>query len=105
MRYTTTATILLVLQAARTSRRDISPTLSVQAMRSSTIFWSTALRETPAFITDSRANGQSLNFRLKSAGLFSGPNVDAPQNTYQSDKQIRYDGVLDQGLPSNSVRI
>ncbi len=33
-----------------------------------------------------------LNFRLSSAGLFSGPNVDSPQQTYQSDKQFRYDG-------------
>lgn len=33
-----------------------------------------------------------LNFRLAAQGLFSGPNVDAPQNTFQSDKQFRYDG-------------
>ncbi|MDQ2832318.1 MAG: carboxypeptidase regulatory-like domain-containing protein [Acidobacteriota bacterium] len=33
-----------------------------------------------------------LNFRFSTAGLFSGPNVDSPQNTYQSDKQFRYDG-------------
>lgn len=33
-----------------------------------------------------------LNFRLVAQGLFSGPNVDAPQNTFQSDKQVRYDG-------------
>jgi hypothetical protein len=33
-----------------------------------------------------------LNFRLKTAGLFSGPNIDSPQETYQSDKQFRYDG-------------
>jgi len=33
-----------------------------------------------------------LNFRLVAQGLYSGPNVDAPQNTFQSDKQIRYDG-------------
>jgi hypothetical protein len=38
-----------------------------------------------------------LNFRLASAGLFSGPNVDAPQNTYQSDKQFRYDGSWTKG--------
>ncbi len=43
------------------------------------------------------ANGQSLNFRLRSAGLYSGPNVDAPQNTFQSDKQIRYDGSWTRG--------
>ncbi|MCU1222029.1 MAG: TonB-dependent receptor plug [Edaphobacter sp.] len=33
-----------------------------------------------------------LNFRLATAGLYSGPNVNSPQNTYQSDKQFRYDG-------------
>ncbi|QNI37402.1 TonB-dependent receptor [Edaphobacter albus] len=38
-----------------------------------------------------------LNFRLASAGLYSGPNVDAPQNTYQSDKQFRYDGSWTKG--------
>ncbi len=38
-----------------------------------------------------------LNFRLATAGLYSGPNVDAPQNTYQSDKQIRYDGSWNKG--------
>lgn len=38
-----------------------------------------------------------LNFRLASAGLYSGPNVDAPQNTYQSDKQLRYDGSWTRG--------
>jgi hypothetical protein len=38
-----------------------------------------------------------LNFRLNSAGLFSGPNVDSPQNTFQSDKQIRYDGSWTKG--------
>ena len=38
-----------------------------------------------------------LNFRLSTAGLFSGPNVDSPQNTYQSDKQIRYDGSWTKG--------
>ncbi|MEO6817873.1 MAG: TonB-dependent receptor, partial [Edaphobacter sp.] len=38
-----------------------------------------------------------LNFRLASAGLYSGPNVDSPQNTFQSDKQIRYDGSWTKG--------
>lgn len=38
-----------------------------------------------------------LNFRLISAGLFSGPNVDSPQGTYQSDKQFRYDGSWTKG--------
>ncbi|MEO6801830.1 MAG: carboxypeptidase regulatory-like domain-containing protein, partial [Granulicella sp.] len=34
----------------------------------------------------------SLSIRLVSAGLWSGPNYEGPQNTYQSDKQARYDG-------------
>jgi hypothetical protein len=38
-----------------------------------------------------------LNFRLATAGLYSGPNVDSPQNTFQSDKQIRYDGSWTKG--------
>jgi hypothetical protein len=38
-----------------------------------------------------------LNFRLSTAGLFSGPNVDAPQGTFQSDKQFRYDGSWTKG--------
>jgi hypothetical protein len=38
-----------------------------------------------------------LNFRLATAGLYSGPNVDSPQNTYQSDKQVRYDGSWTKG--------
>lgn len=38
-----------------------------------------------------------LNFRLVSAGLFSGPNANAPQETYQSDKQLRYDGSWTKG--------
>ncbi len=38
-----------------------------------------------------------LNFRLATANLFSGPNVDAPQNTFQSDKQVRYDGSWTKG--------
>ncbi|HEU4636313.1 MAG TPA: TonB-dependent receptor, partial [Edaphobacter sp.] len=33
---------------------------------------------------------------------FSGPNVDAPQNTYQSDKQARYDGSWTKG--SHNIR-
>jgi hypothetical protein len=33
-----------------------------------------------------------LNFRLVAQGFFSGPNANAPQNTFQSDKQFRYDG-------------
>jgi hypothetical protein len=38
-----------------------------------------------------------LNFRYSTANLYSGPNVDAPQNTYQSDKQFRYDGSWTRG--------
>ncbi len=33
-----------------------------------------------------------LNFRLVAQGFFSGPNANSPQNTFQSDKQFRYDG-------------
>lgn len=44
-----------------------------------------------------------LNFRYTAgAGLYSGPNVDAPQQTFQSDKQIRYDGTWTRG--ANNVR-
>ncbi|MBB5344581.1 TonB-dependent receptor [Tunturibacter empetritectus] len=38
-----------------------------------------------------------INFRYAAQNLFSGPNVDAPQNTYQSDKQFRYDGSWTHG--------
>jgi hypothetical protein len=38
-----------------------------------------------------------LNFRLSTANLFSGPNVDSPQGTFQSDKQFRYDGSWTRG--------
>ena len=38
-----------------------------------------------------------LNFRYVAQGLFSGPNVDAPQQTFQSDKQLRYDGSWTHG--------
>jgi hypothetical protein len=43
-----------------------------------------------------------LNFRYVAQNLYSGPNVDAPQNTYQSDKQFRYDGSWLKG--KHSVR-
>ncbi len=33
-----------------------------------------------------------IEFRYISQGLYSGPNYLAPQGTYQSDKQFRYDG-------------
>ena len=33
-----------------------------------------------------------IEFYLPSQGLYSGPNYLAPQQTYQSDKQFRYDG-------------
>ncbi len=39
----------------------------------------------------------SLSIRLISAGLWTGPNYEGPQNTYQSDKQIRYDGTWTKG--------
>ena len=38
-----------------------------------------------------------LNFRYSNQNLFAGPNVDAPQGTFQSDKQIRYDGSWTRG--------
>jgi hypothetical protein len=38
-----------------------------------------------------------LNFRYAAQNLYSGPNVDAPQGTFQSDKQIRYDGTYTRG--------
>ncbi len=38
-----------------------------------------------------------LNFRLSTAGLYSGPNIDSPQGTFQSDKQVRYDGSWTRG--------
>jgi hypothetical protein len=38
-----------------------------------------------------------LNFRLATAGLYSGPNVNSPQGTFQSDKQARYDGSWTKG--------
>jgi hypothetical protein len=38
-----------------------------------------------------------LNFRQATAGLYSGPNVNSPQNTFQSDKQFRYDGSWTKG--------
>jgi hypothetical protein len=38
-----------------------------------------------------------LNFRYTAAHLYSGPNVDSPQNTFQSDKQLRYDGSWTKG--------
>ena len=38
-----------------------------------------------------------LNFRYPAQSLYSGPNVDAPQATYQSDKQFRYDGSWTRG--------
>ena len=35
----------------------------------------------------------SLTLRYSAQHLFTGPNVDAPQGTFQSDKQARYDGT------------
>jgi Carboxypeptidase regulatory-like domain len=39
----------------------------------------------------------SLTFRYSAQHLFAGPNVDAPQGTFQSDKQLRYDGTYTRG--------
>lgn len=38
-----------------------------------------------------------LNFRFQAQNLYAGPNVDAPQGTFQSDKQFRYDGSWTKG--------
>jgi hypothetical protein len=40
--------------------------------------------------------------RYAAAGLYTGPNVNAPQSTYQSDKQYRYDGSFTKG--SHNIR-
>jgi hypothetical protein len=34
-----------------------------------------------------------ITFENATYGLYTGPNVDAPQGTFQSDKQFRYDGT------------
>ncbi len=36
-------------------------------------------------------------FQNTTYGLYTGPNVDAPQGTFQSDKQLRYDGTWTAG--------
>lgn len=38
-----------------------------------------------------------LNFRYQAQNLYSGPNINAPQTTLQSDKQVRYDGSWTKG--------
>ncbi|MEK6396481.1 MAG: carboxypeptidase regulatory-like domain-containing protein [Terriglobus sp.] len=38
-----------------------------------------------------------LNINFGAASLFTGPNANAPQATYQSDKQVRYDGSWTKG--------
>ncbi|CAN5663468.1 hypothetical protein BH10ACI4_BH10ACI4_26580 [soil metagenome] len=38
-----------------------------------------------------------LNFRYVNQNLYAGPNVNAPQGTFQSDKQFRYDGSWTKG--------
>jgi len=55
-------------------------------------------------ISDATAGNSSVyngipgvNFRYVNENLFSGPNVDAPQGTFQSDKQFRYDGSWTKG--------
>lgn len=35
-----------------------------------------------------------VTFENATYGLYTGPNVDAPQGTFQSDKQFRYDGTF-----------
>jgi hypothetical protein len=50
-------------------------------------------------ITDATGSGNVYNgipgvaFYYSTQGLFSGPNYLAPQGTFQSDKQVRYDGT------------
>lgn len=39
------------------------------------------------------AGGSGLTFRYAAQNLYAGPNYLAPQGTYQSDKQLRYDGT------------
>lgn len=41
-----------------------------------------------------------ITFQNVTAGLFTGPNYLAPQGTFQSDKQIRYDGTWTKGQHS-----
>ncbi len=38
-----------------------------------------------------------IAFQNTTYGLYTGPNVDAPQGTFQSDKQFRYDGSWTRG--------
>lgn len=38
-----------------------------------------------------------IHFRYTAANLYSGPNINAPQQTFQSDKQLRYDGAWTKG--------
>ena len=38
-----------------------------------------------------------IAFQNTTYGLYTGPNVDAPQGTFQSDKQFRYDGTWTAG--------
>src|ERR1035441_5812923 len=56
------------------------------------------------FIADATAGNSALynplagiTLRYSAQSLFAGPNVDAPQGTFQSDKQVRYDGSLTKG--------
>lgn len=39
-----------------------------------------------------------VTFQYLAAGLYTGPNVNAPQGTFQSDKQLRYDGSWTKGV-------
>ncbi len=39
----------------------------------------------------------SISLHIPGSGLYTGPNLLAPQQTYQSDKQVRYDGSWTKG--------
>lgn len=41
-----------------------------------------------------------ITFQYVNAGIFTGPNYLAPQGTFQSDKQLRYDGTWTKGQHS-----
>ena len=43
-----------------------------------------------------------VTFQIVQYNLYTGPNVDAPQGTFQSDKQLRYDGTWTKG--SHNIR-
>ncbi len=43
-----------------------------------------------------------IELEIQGSGLYSGPNLLAPQQTYQSEKQLRYDGSWTKG--ANTIR-